>query len=53
VLASFLCLDGCVRSIFGIGPGLGSMSPHCSKASLLVKLYPWYFTIFGFLLFIL
>ena len=40
MLAILLCLVGCVRSIFGIGPGLDSMSPHCSRANLLMKLYP-------------
>ena len=37
VLALFLCVAGCVRKMSGIGPGLGSMSPHCSSASLLMK----------------
>jgi hypothetical protein len=36
-LARFLCVVGCVYKMLGIGPGLGSMSPHCSKASLLMK----------------
>ena len=37
MLALFLCVAGCVCRILGIGPGLGSMSPHLSKFSLLMK----------------
>ena len=37
VLALFLCVVGCVRRMLGIGPGLGSISPHCNSASLLMK----------------
>ena len=37
ILALFLCVVGCVRRMLGIGPGLGSMSPHCSRVNLLIK----------------
>jgi hypothetical protein len=37
VLALFLCVIGCVRRISGIGPGLGSMSPHFSRSSMSMK----------------
>jgi hypothetical protein len=37
MLALFLCVVECVRRMLGIGPGLDSMSPHFSKASLLKK----------------
>jgi hypothetical protein len=37
VLALFLCVTGCVRRISGIGPGLGSISPHCNNVNLLMK----------------
>ena len=37
VLAFFLCIAGCVCKMSGIGPGLGSISPHCNNASLLMK----------------
>ena len=36
-LAPFLCVSGCVQRILGIGPRLGSMSPHCSRVNLLMK----------------
>ena len=50
-LALFLCAAGCVCKILGIGPGLGSMSPHCNSVSLLMNKYPWSWSIFGFCLF--
>ena len=37
MLARFLCVAGCVRRMFGIGPGLSSMSPHFSNSNLLMK----------------
>ena len=37
MLALFLCVAGCVCRMLGIGPGLGSMSPHFSNSSLLIK----------------
>ena len=37
MLARFLCVVGCVCRMLGIGPGLGSMSPHLSSSSLLMK----------------
>ena len=37
IFALFLCVAGCVRRISGIGPGLGSISPHCNSVSLFMK----------------
>ena len=37
MLVFFWCVAGCVRKISGIGPGLGSMSPHCNRSNLLMK----------------
>ena len=37
MLALFLCTVGCVCRMLGIGPGLGSMFPHFSSSSLLMK----------------
>ena len=37
MLALFLCVAGCVCRMFGIGPGLGAISPHFSNSSLLMK----------------
>jgi hypothetical protein len=50
VLALFLCVAGCVRRILGIGPGFSSISPHCYKVNLLMKYYPWNWSVFGFFL---
>ena len=50
-LALFLCVAGCVRKILGIGPGLSSISPHCNKVNLLMKKYPWSWSVFGIFLF--
>jgi len=37
VLAIFLCVVGCMRKMSGIGPGLGSILPHCNNVNLLIK----------------
>ena len=37
MLALRLCDVGWVCSIFGIGPGLDSISPHCSRVNMLKK----------------
>ena len=37
MLVLFLYGAGCVCRMLGIGPGLGSMSPHVSNSSLLMK----------------
>ena len=37
VLAIFLCVVGCLCSMFGIGSGFDSISPHCNKDNILMK----------------
>ena len=37
MLACFLCVVRCVCRMLGIGPRLGSMSPHLSSYSLFMK----------------
>ena len=39
VLSLLLCDGGCVLSMFGIGPGLVSMSPLRSSSVFTVKLF--------------
>ena len=39
ILLLFLCDDGCVVSMFGIGPGFVSMSPQRSSRSIEVWLF--------------
>ena len=48
VFVLFFCVAGCVRRIFGIGPGFSSISPHFSSSNLLMKWYPLYCSVFGF-----
>ena len=42
VLSLLLCDGGCVLSMFGIGPGLVSMSPQRSSRSFEVWLFRWF-----------